>query len=235
MRGLVPGLVNPHPLARGLPGVYQEEDFLTMRLTEAFDQILAPVISTLDNLPAYFDPHVAPEDFLGWLSGWVAFDLDETWDLAVRRDAVARAVDLLRRRGTASGLADEVELVTGASVEVVENGGTAWSLDASSPMVGSPKPALVVRIHVEDPGTIDHERIDRIVAAAKPAHVPHGIEVIGPDGGRKARRGRGSGPGSPPTQAAVKAPGSSSTGTPGPEAGGTVGPPEDSGSSSDEP
>jgi phage tail-like protein len=214
MRGLVPGLVNPHPLGRGLPGVYQEEDFFTMRLTEAFDQILAPVISTLDNLPAYFDPHLAPEDFLGWLSGWVAFDLDETWDLAVRRDAIARAVDLLRRRGTASGLADEVELVTGAEVEVVENGGTAWSLDPSSPMVGSPAPALVVRIRAPDPAGIDVERIDRIVAAAKPAHVPHRIDVIGPDGGRKAKRGRGSGPGSPPAPAVIAEAGPSSTEAP---------------------
>ncbi len=197
MRGLVPGLVNPHPLGRGLPGVYQEEDHLAMRLTEAFDTILAPVISTLDNLPAYLDPQFTPEDFLGWLSGWVAFDLDETWDLSVRRVAVARAVDLLRRRGTASGLADEVELITGAKVEVVENGGTAWSLDASSQMVGSPKPALVVRIEAAEPSTIDVERIDRIVAAAKPAHVPHRIVVSRPDGGRKARRGRGSGPPSP--------------------------------------
>jgi phage tail-like protein len=216
MRGLVPGLLNPHPLGRGLPGVYQEEDRFTMRLTEAFDEALAPVISTLDNLTAYFDPRLAPEDFLAWLSSWVAFDLDETWDLDVRRRAVAQAVDLLRRRGTASGLADEVALVTGGEVEVVENGGTAWSLDASSAMAGSPAPALVVRIRIDDASRVDVDRLDRIVAAAKPAHVPHRIEIEGTDGGPKAKRGRGGGPpGSAASAAARVVPGSTeSTATP---------------------
>jgi phage tail-like protein len=208
MRGLVAGLVNPHPLGRGLPGVYQEEDLFTMRLTEAFDEILAPVISTLDNLPAYFDPATTPEDFLTWLSGWVAFDLDETWDLGVRRRAVSRAVDLLRRRGTASGLADEVTLVTGGEVEVVENGGTAWSLDPSSPMAGSPSPALVVRIRVDDPSGLDLERLDRVVAAAKPAHVPHRIEVVG-GGGGKAKRTRSPAPGGGPAGAPAASGGTS--------------------------
>ncbi len=188
MRGMVPGLINPHPLGRGLPGVYQEEDPFTMRMTEALDEVLAPVVSTLDNLPAYFDPHLAPEDFVGWLAGWVAFELDETWPIATRREAVARAVDLLQRRGTAGGLADEITLVTGGEAEIVENGGTAWSLDPGSEMVGSRKPSLLVRVRVKDAAAVDAERLDRIVRAAKPAHVPHRVEVIGGDAEPKARR-----------------------------------------------
>lgn len=187
MRGHVADLPSPHPLGRQLPAVYQEEDAFTMRLTEALDEVIAPIISTLDNLPAYFDPRLTPDDFLGWLAGWVAFELDETWDATRRREAVSRAVDLLRRRGTALGLADEVRLVTGAEVEVVENGGTAWSLDPMSPMVGTPEPALFVRITAADPSSIDTDRVDRIVAAAKPAHVPHRIELIGATPPRKAK------------------------------------------------
>ena len=52
MRGLVADLPSPHPMGRRLPAVYQEEDPFTMRLTEALDEVLAPIISTLDNLPA---------------------------------------------------------------------------------------------------------------------------------------------------------------------------------------
>ena len=178
MRGTIEGLRSPHPLAQGLPAIYQEEDPFTIRLTEAFDDVLAPVFSTLDNLPAYFDPSLTPPDFLGWLASWVALELDETWDLARRRQAVKSGVDLLRRRGTAVGLADELRLATGAEIEVLENGGTAWSLDPGSPMVGTPDPALLVRIVTPDAGAVDLDRVERIIGAGKPAHVPHKVEVV---------------------------------------------------------
>ena len=134
MRGLVAGLSSPHPMATGLPAIYQEDDPFTVRFTQAFDDSLAPIFSTLDNLPAYFDPRYAPEDFLGWLAGWVAIELDETWEVERRRRAVRDGADLLRRRGTAGGLAAEIELATGGQVEIVENGGSGWSLDAGSPI-----------------------------------------------------------------------------------------------------
>lgn len=194
MRGLVGGLRSPHPMAAGLPAIFQEEDAFTVRFTEAFDDSLAPIFTTLDNLAAYFDPRYAPEDFLGWLAGWVAIELDETWELDRRREAVLGGADLLRRRGTAVGLAAELELATGGQVEVLESGGSAWSLDAGSPMVGSARPALLVRIKVDDPGGLDAERVERIVDAAKPAHVPHKVEIVGaePTPGRRSRKAGGS-------------------------------------------
>ena len=187
MRGIVEGLSSPHPMATGLPAIYQEEDPFTVRFTQAFDDSLAPIFATLDNLPAYFDARYAPEDFLGWLSSWVAIELDETWDVERRRRAVRGGADLLRRRGTALGLAAEIELATGGTVEIIENGGSGWSLDAGSPMIGSARPALHVRLRVADPTKVDLERLERIVDASKPAHVPHRIEVVGaePAGGSK--------------------------------------------------
>jgi phage tail-like protein len=208
VRGLVGGLPSPHPLGAALPAVYQEEDRFAMRLTSAFDDALAPIVSTLDNLPAYFAPSLTPEDFLAWLSDWVAFDLDETWSIGRRREAVARAVDILRRRGTSIGLAEEVALVTGGEVEIIENGGTAWSLDPASPMVGAPKPALIVRVRVDDPPAIDLDRLDRVIAAAKPAHVPHRVEVLGREEAPKARRAKAAeapaGGKEPPAKGAAK-------------------------------
>ncbi len=187
MRGVVADLATPLPLAAGLPSVYQEEDPFAVRLVEAFDAELAPIILTLDNLSAYFDPRLTPEDFLGWLASWVALELDETWDIGRRRAAASAAVDVLRRRGTAAGLADELRLATDGDVEVVENGGSAWSLDASSPMVGSSELALVVRVRAANPAQVDVDRLDRIVRSAKPAHVPHRIEVVGTEPPKKAR------------------------------------------------
>ena len=191
MRGLVAGLSSPHPMATGLPAIFQEEDPFTVRFTQAFDDSLAPIFSTLDNLPAYFDARYAPEDFLGWLAGWVAIELDETWDVGRRRVAVLNGAELLRRRGTAGGLAAEIELATGGQVEIVENGGSGWSLDAGSPMIGSARPALMVRLRVADPAKVDRERLERIVDAAKPAHVPHRIEIVGAEpSGAAAKRAK---------------------------------------------
>jgi phage tail-like protein len=189
MRGTLAGLPSPHPLARSLPAVYQDEDPFTVRLTQAFDELLAPIIATLDNLPAYIDPALAPEDFVDWLAEWVGIELDETWDLERRRRLVATATDLHGRRGTAAGLADHVRLATGGEVEVVENGGTAWSVDSGSPLPGTSRPALLVRVRVGEPASVDTGRLDRLVTSVKPAHVPHRIEVQGraPAGGGKRR------------------------------------------------
>lgn len=187
MRGVLDQLASPLPLANALPAVYQEDDPFAVRLMQAFDAELAPIISTLDNLSAYFDPRLTPEDFLGWLASWVALDLDETWGVAQRRAATLSAVDILRRRGTATGLADELRLVTTGAVEVLESGASAWSLDPASPMVGTAELGLLVRVRVADPSEVDVERLDRIVRAAKPAHVPHRIEVLGAEPPKKAR------------------------------------------------
>ena len=178
MRGTVSGLLSPHPLGVALPAVFQDEDPFAMRMTRAFDELLAPIIATLDNLPAYFDAELAPEDFVDWLAEWVGMELDENWPEALRRDVLASATDLLGRRGTAAGLADHLRLVTGGDVELVETGGTAWSVDPGSELPGSAKPALQVRIRVGDPGAVDPGRLDRLVTSAKPAHVPHTIEIL---------------------------------------------------------
>ncbi|HEV8546612.1 MAG TPA: phage tail protein, partial [Candidatus Limnocylindrales bacterium] len=128
MRGSIAGLASPHPLGPALPAIYQGDDFAQAMLN-ALDEVLAPVVSTLDNLESYFDPHLTPDDFLTWLGSWVGIAIDETWSMERRREAVARAVELYRLRGTATGLAQQIEIHTGGTVEIVENGGTAWSID----------------------------------------------------------------------------------------------------------
>ncbi|HEY6058437.1 MAG TPA: phage tail protein, partial [Candidatus Limnocylindrales bacterium] len=132
MRGLVPGLRSPRPIVESLPGLY-EDDAVAQQLTAAFDDVIAPVFATLDNLSAYIDPQLAPEDYLDWLAGWVGAVTDETWDEPRRRAAVSQAAALYRSRGTALGLAGQVELVTAGQVEIVENGATAWSVDPGGP------------------------------------------------------------------------------------------------------
>jgi len=177
MRGLLEGVPTPHPLGPSLPGLYQEDDF-TQRWLDGLDQVLAPIFATLDNFDAYLDPWLTPVDFLGWLAGWVGIVLDESWEEPRRRAIVARAVDLYRMRGTAAALAGQVEIQTGGSVEIIENGATSWSVDAGGDLPGSPDPLVVVRVTVPDPKAVDTGRLDALVAAAKPAHVLHRIELV---------------------------------------------------------
>lgn len=177
MRGPLPDLLSPHPLGPALPAIYQDDDFV-QRMLDGLDSVIAPVYSTLDNFDAYLDPHLAPPDFLDWLAGWVGMAIDQRWDEGRRRMAVARAVELYRMRGTAAGLAAQVEIQTGGRVEIGENGGTAWSVDPGGALPGTPDPVVVVRVTVPDPKSVDAARLDALVAQAKPAHVLHRIEIV---------------------------------------------------------
>ena len=115
MRGTIPGLPSPHPFGEALPALYQEDEF-TRDLVAAFDEVLAPVLCTLDNFEHYLDPSLAPLDFVDWLAGWLGVVPDERWPEGRRRELVARAVALYRRRGTVRGLAEQVALATGGRV-----------------------------------------------------------------------------------------------------------------------
>ncbi|HEX2040931.1 MAG TPA: phage tail protein [Acidimicrobiales bacterium] len=177
MRGVVEGLASPHPIGLTLPALYQEDEF-ALRLTAAFDEVWAPVFAVLDNLTAYLDPSLAPLDFVEYLARWVGVELDETWPEERRRDLVGQAVELYRWRGTVHGLAALVAVYTGVEPEIEESGGAAWSPTPGGELPGSAEPSLTVRVRVADPSTVDAARLEAIVAAAKPAHIPHQVEVL---------------------------------------------------------
>jgi phage tail-like protein len=173
MRGTTTALGTPYPLGTLLPAVLQEDAFL-MRFTGAVDALLAPAIAALDSLSGYVDPALAPPDFLNWLAGWVGIELDETWTVAQQRDAISRAVALHRGRGTVAGLREQLELVSGGEVEIIDSGGVSWSLEPVEGSVGelSAMVEVVVRGTAMSPTTLNG-----IVEAAKPAHVAHQLRI----------------------------------------------------------
>jgi phage tail-like protein len=184
MRAALQGMPVAHPIGDQLPAVYAEDDF-AQRMTSALDDVLAPVFATLDCLPDYFDPILAPPDFVEWLAGWVAFSLDEGWTLAQRRALVANAVELHRLRGTARGLDAHVRLLSLGDVEIVETGSCTVS---SQPRwtVASPEPHVEVRVTVADPSTIDEARLLAAIVEAAPAHVAVSLTVNVADPARGA-------------------------------------------------
>ncbi|GAA2751248.1 phage tail protein [Kitasatospora cinereorecta] len=176
-RALIPGLASPHPIGAGLPAVYEENEFVH-RFTAAFDEVLAPVLCTLDNLAAYFDPGLAPSDFVEYLAGWVGAER-----LAPnRREAVAGAVGLHALRGTRAGLAAQLRLALGVEPEIEESGGAAWSTEPGGPLPGSAEPRLLVRLRVPDPAAVDRRALAELVRAVVPVHLAVRTEVVGTHG-----------------------------------------------------
>lgn len=181
MRTGVTGLPTPHPLIDQLPAVYLEQDFLR-RFLAALDDVLAPVLLTIDNLPAHLDPRSAPEDFLAWLAQWVAVEPHEDSPVERRRDTVRGAVARHARRGTAAGLADAVRLETGAEAEINESGGTAWSTGPHTVLPGRARPWVTIRIRERPGRAIDRVRLEELIGTEVPAHVGYTLEILPPAG-----------------------------------------------------
>ncbi|WP_239377427.1 phage tail protein [Frankia sp. Cj5] len=181
MRGAIEGLGTPFPLRDGLPGVLLRgvseaplEAGTIHGLLAAFDDVLAPILATVDNIDAYLDPALTPADFLPWLAGWLGVELDAQWPAERVRQVLAAAAETLRWRGTPRGIAAAVRAATGVDPEVSDSGGVAFSPQARGAFPGSPDSLLVVRV---PPGT-DLAAVSAAVASAKPAHVPHRVEHL---------------------------------------------------------
>lgn len=197
MRAMDQALASPHPLGRLLPAIYFEDDF-TQRFTQGLDAVLGSLLSTLDNLDAYFDPDLAPADFIDWLSGWVGLTGVPSETVAARREMIKRAAEIYRARGTVRGLTEHIALAFGVTPEIRENGGVATSTTSRTPVPGSEGDELVVTVRVADPSSFNRSGLDGFVQANKPAHLPHRVEVLAP-GESPARLpdGRPSGPPKP--------------------------------------
>ncbi|MEV5179125.1 phage tail protein [Streptomyces werraensis] len=94
------------------------------------------------------------------------------------RAAVAAAARLHRVRGTRRGLSEAVRLVFGVTPEIRESGAAAWHARPLGPVPGDRRPHLHVTLRLPDPSPADHHRLDTLVAAARPAHMPYTVEVI---------------------------------------------------------
>ncbi|WP_370941870.1 phage tail protein [Amycolatopsis sp. cg5] len=176
MRAATPGVESPYPLATLLPSVLREDRFLA-RWTAGLDEVLVPIISTIDCLHGYLDPLLAPEDFVRWLAGWFGVLLDESWAFDRQRAVIAEAVELYRMRGTLTGLGRHLALVVDGTVEIEEGGGVSWSRRPTAP---SPEDAtrVTVRVVPNDPAAFSRDAVEAVVRAAKPVHVVHRLVVM---------------------------------------------------------
>ncbi|WP_328537631.1 phage tail protein [Streptomyces sp. NBC_00344] len=182
MRGSVDGLGSSAPLGMMLPAVFADDD-LAQRFVAGLDEVLAPIHNVLDCLDAYFTPSLAPVDFTRWLGDWVGAETGvadrpgRKDSEAVLRTAVAAASYLHRIRGTRRGLAEAIRLAFGAWPEITESGAADWNAKPLGPVPGERRPRLHVALALPDPGPTDQHRLESLVAAARPAHMPYTVQV----------------------------------------------------------
>ncbi|QMU71003.1 phage tail protein [Streptacidiphilus sp. P02-A3a] len=183
-RGSIDGLGTRHPIGLQLPAVYADDE-LAQRFTAGLDDVIAPLLNVLDCMDSYFRPSLAPEDFTAWLGGWVGAETEPDTSLPLLRESVASAAGLHRLRGTRRGLAEAVRLAFGTVPEITESGGADWSARPLGAFPGDPRPHLLVVLRVDDPATIDVQRLDELVRAARPAHIPCTVQVTAKRGPEK--------------------------------------------------
>lgn len=176
MRGTVPGLASPHRLGETLPGLYAQDSF-AQALCAALDEVLAPAVCTLDNLPAYLDLATAPDDLLPWLARWVGMSFQASLPVARQRELLQSAVDLQGWQGTTRGLQLALESLFGASAVVAESGACAWSTDPHAPLPGDTVPSVTVRVSLPENRPLDADRVTAVVASVIPAHVLRRVEL----------------------------------------------------------
>ncbi|WP_030753782.1 phage tail protein [Streptomyces sp. NRRL S-31] len=182
-RAAVPGLPSRYPIGEQLPALYADDDF-AQRFTAGLDTVLAPVFLTLDNLSSYLDPRVAPADFLAWLASWVGVADDPSRPDGARREAVVRAVELHRWRGTRRGLVDGLRLALGVHAEVTGDGGAVWSNIPGAEPPPEPATGPLVRVWPDHGSRVDPDRVHEIVRAMCPAHTVCRVEILpGPPAG----------------------------------------------------
>ena len=99
---------------RYLPAVYQEDseskEFLE-RFLAIFESTMYDSEETISKIPRYFEPLVAPWDFVVLLASWLSLDLYELLGKK-NREFILRATELYKKKGTASGIAELVSFLT---------------------------------------------------------------------------------------------------------------------------
>jgi phage tail-like protein len=166
------------------PGLNEVLDGATGRTT---GRVLAGV-------ERYFDPGLrregavlapeqrAPAEFLEWLAAWVGMALRGDMGEAQRRELIARAVPLYRKRGTREGL-EELLSIQSSLRATITDAGKPPPEDPTGASFGAHFFRVQVNLPAASIDTIGGQReiIARILDAEKPAHTWYQLDVATPE------------------------------------------------------
>lgn len=92
------------------------------RYLSVFESEFVDVEEEIERLTRYVDPEGVPNEYLSWLSDWLAIEFDEEWPAAAKREFLGRAPTLFRLRGTREGMGRTIRLY----LHHVETPNTSW-------------------------------------------------------------------------------------------------------------
>lgn len=171
-RGHVDNLETPFPLIQSVPPMLAQDTFV-QRMMPAFDEVLAPIISTLDCLDSYFDPELTPEDFLRYLSSWVNSHTEDELSVPGLRHSVATAVAMSAWRGTTSSLHTRFFPYDLEDIVLEEGGGVTVSTIATDPETWPDAAPMVATVTItpskDNPNSMDN--IIQLIKDYAPAHL----------------------------------------------------------------
>jgi phage tail-like protein len=108
---------------RYLPETYQENEkkreFLE-RFLSLFETFMSRSEEQITNIGKYLDPAAVPEQFIPWLSSWLAIAHDENWPPEKKRRLISLAPELYKTRGTREAMRRIIELYHGGEPLIVE-------------------------------------------------------------------------------------------------------------------
>jgi phage tail-like protein len=172
-------------LRKGVPDIYRR-DFnarrdqpppFVIRFLHALEEVLDPIVATLDSLPAHLDVDLAPEHALAGLATWLGVDDVEILPARQRREAVRRAGELARLRGTRAGLELALSLFFPDIVmHVNDHGGVVVSESVDE----EPPPAAVASFDVVCDAALPPETqmaVARCIESWKPVHAHYKLRV----------------------------------------------------------
>jgi phage tail-like protein len=179
---------------RYLPTIFQQDPFLR-RFLLIFESVLRPLERTVDNLPHYTEPELAPASFVPWLAHWVSVALDSAWPLERQRALVANAVEIYRWRGTRYGLKLHLWTYTGVEPLIQEHqGGFVLGRDNAigwtTQLVQAQANTLlfIVTVPTTNPRSLDPQVLRTIIEEDKPAHTTYRLRVVRAGAAAVARR-----------------------------------------------
>ena len=171
-----------------LPSLYQSDDLMA-RFLMLFESFWSPIEGQIDAIPFYFDPKMTPSDFLPWLAYWFNMVLDEDLPDEQRRELIASAVSLYRKRGTKEGLQEYLEACTGGQVTIVEHRASDFRLGSDARLgpgialgIGSQPFTFTVTLRLPSTlspdGESGRQKIQDLIEAEKPAHTDYILRII---------------------------------------------------------